>query len=230
MRSGHFAIRTGAVGPLVIAIIAGVSAMGATTSVDDVLKQVDKVAKGVKGITADVTLVAVEAGEEKTNESGAAFVSLDGKMRIELTGDDPTTILCTPSDLYIHQPSKMTVREFKLQKHPERVEQYTLLGFSPAGTALKKDFLMTVIEEGSLDGSKFVLLELTPTEDDLRSVVSKIQLWIDQSTYLPIQQRMHHGAADTHLTVRYRNVSRDDKLDQAKFKPSWPKGTTKVKE
>jgi outer membrane lipoprotein-sorting protein len=230
MRSGHFAIRTGAVGLLVIAIIAGVSATAATTSVDDVLKQVDKVTKGVKGITADVTLVAVEAGEEKKNESGTAYVSLDGKLRFEISGEDPTTILCTPTDLFIHHASKMTVEQFKRQKHPEQMEQYALLGYSPSGSELKKDFLMTVIEESSLDGAKVVLLELTPTEEGARSAVSKIRLWIDQSTYLPIQQRMFHGAADTHLTVRYRNVSRDDKLDQDKFKPSWPKGTTKVKE
>ena len=139
-------------------------------------------------------------------------------------------MLCTPSELYIHHPSKMTVEQFKLQKHPERMEQYALLGYSPSGSALKGDFLMTVIDESSLDESKVFLLELTPTEDGLRSAVSKIRLWIDQSTYLPIQQRMFHGAADTHLTFRYRNVSRDDKLDQAKFKPSWPKGTTKVKQ
>jgi outer membrane lipoprotein-sorting protein len=104
-----------------------------------------------------------------------------------------------------------------------------LLGFEPSGSALKKDFLITLIEESSLEGSEVALLELTPTRDDLRAALSKIQLWIDQSTYLPIQQRMFHGAADTHLTVRYRDVSRDDKLDQAKFKPNWPKGTTKVK-
>jgi outer membrane lipoprotein-sorting protein len=218
------------VGLALIAIMAGVPAAAATTSVDSVLKQVDKVTKGIKGITADVTLVHVEAGEEKKSETGTAYVSMDGKMRIELSGDDPMTILCTPSDLFIHHPSKMTVEQFKLQQHPERLEQYALLGFSPSGTALKRDFLMTVIEESSLEGSKVVLLELTPTQGDLRSAISKIRLWIDQSTYLPIQQRMFHGAADTHLTFRYRNVSRDDKLDQAKFKPSWPKGTTKVKQ
>jgi outer membrane lipoprotein-sorting protein len=229
MRSGPPTVRSITLGLLVIAFTAGAFAADDKASVDGILKQVDKVTKGVKGITAQVTLIDVEAGAEKTNETGTAFVSMDGKLRIELSGDDPKTILCTPTDLFVHSPSKMVYEQFKLQQHPERLEQYALLGFAPSGSALKKDFLITLIEESSLEGSKVALLELTPTQDDLRAAVSKIQLWIDQSTYLPIQQRMFHGSADTHLTVSYRDVSRDDKLDQAKFKPDWPKGTKKVK-
>ena len=229
MRSGHSVTRSIPVGLLVMAIMAGVTAAAATPSVDSVLKQVDRVTKGMKGIIAEVTVVGTEAGEEKTNETGTAYVSMVGQIRIELTGDDPQTILCTPSDLFFHHPSKMTVTQFKLQQHPERLEQYTLLGFSPSGSALKKDFLVTVIEESSLDGSKVYQLELTPKQDDLRGTVSKIHLWIDQSTYLPIQQRIFHSSADTYLTVSYRDVSRADELDQARFKPSWPKGTKKVK-
>ena len=229
MRSGRPTVRSITIGLLVIAFTAGAFAADDKASVDGILKQVDNVTKGVKGITAQVTLIDVEAGEEKTNESGTAFVSMDGDLRIELTGDAPKTILCTPTDLFLYSPSKMVYEQFKLQQHPERLAQYALLGFEPSGSALKKDFLITLIEESSLEGSEVALLELTPTRDDLRAAVSKIQLWIDQSTYLPIQQRMFHGAADTHLTVRYRDVSRDDKLDQVKFKPNWPKGTTKVK-
>lgn len=230
MRAGQFTIRSITLGLLGVALIAAAPAMADKSPVDSLLKQVDKSTKGVKGLTAQVTLTDVEAGEEKTNRSGSAYISMDGKLRIDLTGDDPETILCTPSDLYVHHPSKMVYEQFKRQQHPERLEQYALLGFSPAGSALESDYLMTVIEESSLDGSKVALLELTPTQDDLRSVVSKIQLWIDQSTYLPIQQKMFHGSADTYLEVRYRDVSREDKLDQAKFKPSWPKGTKKVKQ
>ena len=37
--------------------------------------------------------------------------------------------------------------QFKLKQHPERMEQYALLGFAPLGTDLKKDFLITLIEE-----------------------------------------------------------------------------------
>lgn len=229
MRSGRFKMQTLILGLLAVAVMAGNAAVADQSPVDSLLKQIDKTTKGVKGLTAEATLVEIEAGEEKTNRTGPAYISMEGKLRIELGGDDPQTILCTPTDLYMHYPSKMVYEQFKLKQHPEKVLQYALLGFAPLGTALKQDFLITLIEESSLDGSKVALLELTPTEDDLRSVVSKIQLWIDQSTYLPIQQKMFHGSADTYLEVRYRDVSREDKLDQAKFKPSWPKGTKKAK-
>ena len=169
---GHYVLRSILFALLTMAIAAGSAASAANAPVDDVLKQIDKTTKGVKGMTAEVTLVNVEAGEEKTSETGAAYISMEGKIRIELLGDDPKTILCTPSDVYVHHPSKMVYEEFKRQQHPERLEQYALLGFSPSGSALKQDFLITLIEEASLEGSKVVQLELTPTRDDLRAAIS----------------------------------------------------------
>ena len=133
MRSGRPTVRSITIGLLVIAFTAGAFAADDKASVDGILKQVDNVTKGVKGITAQVTLIDVEAGEEKTNESGTAFVSMDGNLRIELVGDEPITILCTPTDLFVYTPSKMVYEQFKLPQHPERLEQYALLGFGHRG-------------------------------------------------------------------------------------------------
>ena len=123
----------------------------------------------------------------------------------------------------------MTVEQFQLPQHPEKLAQYTLLGFQPTGRAMKQDFLVTMLEEDSLDDKKVVVLELTPKKEKLRAVIGKIHLWIDQSNWLPTQQRVYYGASNTHLTVRYRNVARNDSLNEAIFKPKWPKGTKKTK-
>jgi outer membrane lipoprotein-sorting protein len=52
---------------------------------------------------------------------------------------------------------------------------------------------------------------------------------VDQSSWLPVQQRFFHGGMDTHLTVGYANLSRNDKLPNDLFAPKWPKGTKKQK-
>jgi outer membrane lipoprotein-sorting protein len=95
---------------------------------------------------------------------------------------------------------------------------------------LKKDFLLTVVEaDGTLDDKSIVLLELTPKAEKLRAAVSKIHLWVDQANWLPAQQRIFHGGAETHITVSYSNLSRNDKLDNKLFAPQWPKGTRSQK-
>jgi outer membrane lipoprotein-sorting protein len=198
-------------------------------NLEDALKQIDKATKGIKGVTAEVELSDVKGGEETTASSGKVSVSFQGKSRFEMSDDDSTTILCTPSVMYIHRPSQMTVEQFQLPQHPEKLAQYTLLGFQPTGQAMKKNFLVTMLEEDSLDGKRVVLLELTPKKENLRAVIGKIHLWIDQSNWLPTQQRIYHGASETYLTVRYGNVARNDSLNEAIFKPNWPKGTKKTK-
>jgi outer membrane lipoprotein-sorting protein len=122
----------------------------------------------------------------------------------------------------------MIVEQFNTGKHKERLAQYALLGFEPRGSELERDFLVTILDEESLDGRKVVLLELTPKRDDVREAVSKIHLWIDQSNWLPVKQQVFHGSPETHLTVTYENVSRDDSISQQVFKPKWPKGTEKI--
>jgi outer membrane lipoprotein-sorting protein len=131
--------------------------------------------------------------------------------------------------MFVHEPARSTVVEYPLAKHPDKLAQYAVVGFSPSGKRQKSEYLLTLLDEGDLDGHSVLLLELTPKSDALRGAVSKIQLWIDQANWLPVQQHIVHSRAETHLTVRYAGLSRNDKIDKALFVPKWPKGTRKEK-
>jgi outer membrane lipoprotein-sorting protein len=207
---------------------------GATTTAGewtlaDALKQIDKATKGVRGLTGDVTVTDQQAGADARSMSGEASIRIDGRIRLEAEGENAKTILCIPGKMFVHEPGKSTVTEYPLAKHPDKLAQYALVGFAPLGTALKKDFLLTLVEDSTLDEKSVLMLELTPKSEGLRGAVSKIHLWIDQSNWLPAQQRIFHGGADTHLTVTYSKLSRNDKLDNQIFAPKWPKGTRKEK-
>lgn len=197
-------------------------------SLDDALEQIDNATRGVRGLTGEVTATD-QRGEESRTLNGSVAVMLDGSMRITIEEDPPRTILCTGGKLYIHEPAKSLVTEYKLGKNPDSLPQYALVGFSPLGKQLKKDYLVTLVEEGTIDGHSVLMLELTPKSAELREAIQKIHLWIDQANWLPLQQRIFHTAADTHLTVRYDGLSRDDRLESKLFAPKWPKGTRKEK-
>lgn len=216
---------------IVLALVVCLTAnapLAADWSLDSALKQIDDATRGVRGLTGEVS-VKDQRGEETRTLEGSVSIMMDGRMRIEVNEEPPRTILCTGGKMFVHQPAKSLVTEYKLGQNPDSLPQYGLVGFSPAGTRLKKDHLVTLVEESTLDGHSVLMLELTPKSEKLRGAIQKIHLWIDQAHWLPLQQRIFHTAAETFLTIRYDNLSRNDRLDPKTFAPKWPKGTRKEK-
>ncbi len=199
-------------------------------TLETVLKQLNKEAKDFHSLTADVerTKVTVVVNDRST-EWGQIFVRRDDKMRIELTRPDPRTILRTGDNLYVFNPRLKRVEEYNLGKHRSLVDQFLLLGFGTPGAALKKHYLVTLLGEETLDNRKVVLLELTPKSDEVRKQLSKIHLWIDESTWLPAQQQFFETGSGDYFLIRYTNVMKNTKIADSRFKPQWPKGITKVK-
>jgi outer membrane lipoprotein-sorting protein len=199
-------------------------------TLESVLKQLDAQAGGFHSLSADLerTKVTVVV-DDKSTESGRILVRRDGKMRIDLTQPDPRTILRDGDSLYIYTPKIHRVEEYDLGKKKSLVDQFLLLGFGTSGSELKKGYLVTLEGEETLDGEKVVLLELTPKSDEVRNQLSKIELWIDQSTWLPAQQKFYETGSGDYFTVRYKNIARNVKIADSQFKPHWPRGTNRVK-
>jgi outer membrane lipoprotein-sorting protein len=220
---------------LVLGVVAALALLAtpgayAQWTLKDALKQIDTAMADFSTATADVVVKIEKGGDTRAEvESGKVWVRSDGQFRADLLEPDPRILIVASGTAYNYDPTKFTVEIYALGKHPEVLAQYALLGFSEYGSALKKDFLVTLLEESSLEDRKVLVLELTPKNEKLRQQLSSIRLWIDQSNWLPVQQRMHHGDADSNLTVTYKDFSRNVPIDSAQFKPKWPKGTKKVK-
>jgi outer membrane lipoprotein-sorting protein len=216
--------------PCAQAAARGVGQASTTWTVESVLKQLDQTAKEFHSLTADVerTKVTVVVNDKST-ETGQIKVRRDDKMRIDLAAPDARVILRDGDDFYIYNPKAKRVEEYNLGKHRALVDQFLLLGFGTSGNELKKSYLVTVQGEESLDKKKVLLLELTPKSDDVRNQVSKIQLWVDESTWIPIQQKFYETGSGDYFLVHYTNIVRNVRIADSQFKPHWPRGTTKVK-
>src|SRR5229473_2027664 len=179
-------------------------------TLESVLKQLDIQAGDFHSLTADLerTKVTVVVNDKST-ESGKILVRRDDKMRIELTQPDPRTILRDGDDFYIYNPKIHRVEEYNLGKKKSLVDQFLLLGFGTPGSELKQSYSITLVGEETLDNRKVVLLELLPKSDDVRRQISKIELWIDESTWLPAQQKFYETGSGDYFTVRYKNITRN---------------------
>ncbi|MCU1343028.1 MAG: hypothetical protein JWN92_2451 [Candidatus Acidoferrum typicum] len=197
---------------------------------ENILKQLDTQAADFRSLTADLerTKVTVVVNDKST-ESGKILVRRDDKMRIEVTQPDARTILRDGDDFYIYNPKIHRVEEYNLGKKKSLVDQFLLLGFGTPGSELKKSYSITLQGEETLDSRKVVLLELLPKSDDVKNQVSKIQLWLDESSWLPAQQKFYETGSGDYFIIQYKNIARNVRIADSEFKPHWPHGTTHVK-
>ena len=152
----------------------------------------DRGAKEFQSLTADVerTKVTVVVDDHST-ESGQIRVRRDGKMRIDLNSPDQRTILRINDKLYIYNPKIRRVEEYDLGQHRALLDQFILLGFGTTADNLRKSYLVSVDGEEALGSQKTVRLQLIPKDNDVREEISRIDLWLDQATWIPAQQKFY---------------------------------------
>jgi len=197
---------------------------------DSILDQLDSESKTFRSLTADIerTKVTVVVNDKST-EAGQILVRKDDKMRIDFTKPDPRTILRIGNDLYLYNPKIKQIEQYDLSKRRALVDQFLLLGFGTSGNALKKSFLPSLLGEETIDNRKTLKLELTPKSDDVRNEVSKIEIWIDEATWLPDQQEFFETGSGDYLIIHYTNVVRNANISDNSFKQKWPKDVAHVK-
>jgi outer membrane lipoprotein-sorting protein len=199
-------------------------------TLESVLHQLDHEAKGFRSLTANIEQTKVTvAVDDKSTETGQIAVRRDDKMRIEFTQPDARTILRSGGDLFVYNPKIKRVEEFDLGKHRALVDQFLLLGFGTSGSELEKGYLVTLLGEESLDNHQVLKLELTPKSEEVRNQIAKVHIWIDESTWLAVQQQFFETGGGDYFIIHYTNVVKNPRLSDDYFKPRWPKGVTHVK-
>ena len=197
---------------------------------EQVLRELDDAAKKFHSLTADVERTTVTvAVNDRSTESGKIFLRSDKKMRIELTKPDQRTILRDDDKVWHYLPKTKRVEEYDLGKHAGLADSLLSLGLGSSGSSLKKQYLVTVIGEDTLEKSKTVVLELVPKDEKFRNQIARIQLWVDTSNWLAIQQKLFETGSGDYIIILYSNINTREKLRESEFKPNWPKDVTVVK-
>lgn len=219
---------------LIFTLVAGGAtisrAQGAPPTTDSVLAMMDKSAQDFHTLTADIQHIKyTDVVKDTSTETGKLLVRRDEKMRIEFYQPDRRTILRNGDSLFVYTPKINRVEEYDLGKNREMVDQYVLLGFGTKSENVRKSYLVSVIGETQLDNKKTVQLELTPKSDQMRKQIARIQMWIDEASWLPIQQKFFESGSEDYLIFHYTNVMKNLKIGDNQFKQDWPKGVSRTK-
>jgi len=226
----HFIPLILALGAEAFAVVAGAAQTAAKWTTDAVLEMMDKSAKDFRTLTADIENVKYTAVVQDTStETGQIFVRRDQKMRIEFTKPEARTILRTGDSLFLYNPKLNRVEEYDLGKNRAMVDQYIRLGFGTKSEDLKKSYVVTVTGEEELDHRKTVVVELTPKAEQIRSQITRIQMWIDEASWLPIQQKIFESGSGDYILFHYTSMMKNLKINDSKFKQDWPKNASHEK-
>jgi outer membrane lipoprotein-sorting protein len=216
-------------GPL-RALTVAFAGQGSQATAAAVLATMDKSAADFRSLTADLENTKyTDVVKDTSVEKGRIYVRKDSKMRIEITDPDPRTILRVGDSLFVYTPKIKRVEEFDLGKNRAMVDQYVLLGFGTRSEALQKSYDVKLTGEEQLDGKKTYLLELTPKSDDVKHQLTKIQMWIDSASWLPVQQKFFETAPGDYIQFHYTNMMKNLKIPDSRFKQDWPKDVNHVK-
>ena len=197
---------------------------------ESVLKMMDKSASDFHSLTADIEHIKyTDVVKDTSTETGQISVRRDQKMRIEFTKPDPRVILRTGDSLFVFTPKINRVEEYNLGKNRSLVDQYVLLGFGTKSQNMEKSYDIALSGEEEIDRRKTFVLTLTPKSEDVRKQITKIQMWIDASSWLPVQQKFFEAGSGDYFLFKYSNMMKNLKIGESKFKPDWPKNATRVK-
>jgi outer membrane lipoprotein-sorting protein len=198
----------------------------AKVTLQSVLGMMDKSADDFKSLSAEIEHVKYTAAVKDTStETGQIYVRKDEKLRIDFQKPDQRTILRNGDNLYIYTPKINRVEEYNIGKNRAMADQYLALGFGKKGENLRKAYQISLVGEEELDGRKTAVLNLVPNAEEVRKEITKIEMWVDEASWLPIQQKFFEGGSGDYFLSHYKSMMKNLKIPDSRFKPDWPKGT-----
>ena len=200
-------------------------------TIQEVLELMDKSARDFRSLTAELEHIKyTDVVKDTSTETGQIFVRRDQRMRIEIQKPDPRTILRVGDNLFVYTPKINRVEEYNLGKNRALVDQYVLLGFGTKSQNILRSYDVALTGEEQLGSQKTVVLELQPKSADIRKQITKIHMWIDESSWLPTQQKFFEAGSGDYFLFRYTNMMKNLKISDSQFKQNWPKNATRAKQ
>jgi outer membrane lipoprotein-sorting protein len=227
------------IGQLLAAIVVALLWLSSSASSDEaispetrkVLDRIDQAGKGLVDLSADITQTKVTLVVNDTStETGKLYLKRtknNNKTRLEYEKPEAKTLLIDKGKVLIYEPKINRLQEIDLGKNRAQAE-FLLTGVGQSSTNLTNSYDVLFLKEETVKSHKASLLELKPKSEKVSSMFSKIWLWIDHASGLPIQTRLTESSGD-YLTFQLENIKVNPKLPDNLFKLNVPSGVQRIK-
>jgi outer membrane lipoprotein-sorting protein len=168
------------------------------------------------------------------NESSA----MDGTLRlrrvnkttmgvVEFQPPDPRTVFVDGKNIQIYYPKANTVEFYDASKYVANIDQFLLLGFGTTSAELMKSYDVKLGGAEAIGGKMCSRVELTPRTQQMKQLITKIELWIPEGDSSPVREKVTEPSKNYEL-VDYAEVRLNPPLPQSAFELKLPAGVKKI--
>jgi outer membrane lipoprotein-sorting protein len=195
----------------------------------DAFAHIDKSAPQFRSLVADLTRdihTAIINVDEK--ETGTIKVKVDKshetRMLIDLTAPDAKTISIDSTRASIYYPKLKLVQDYNITGKKAVVDQFLLLGFGVSSAALKENYDVSFVGMEKVGAENSWHLQLVPKSKEVLQRLKKAELWISETSGLPLQQRFVTSATGDFNLATYSNLKINPNLSDGALKLKYPSG------
>lgn len=201
------------------------SGMGqAQLSLDHVLSQMVKSGQDFRTLEArierdNVTYIV----DDHAISSGTFYFSAlgnDSKIRMNLLEPAGQELLVAGGRAQLYSPRSNQMQEYDFGGQGT-LSEFLVVGFGPANASLQDNFEVTLVEEEDLEGIATSVIDLTPRSEEVLRNFRNIRLWVDQTRWIPVQQRLDQRGSNYQL-VKYSEIQINKELSDSVFQLDLP--------
>ena len=197
----------------------------------DVLARMDKSAQTFRSLTGKMHRLQFTAvlGESSVMDGVLRLKRMNKTTRgvVEFQPPDPRTVFIDGKNIQIYYPKANTVEFYDASKYVANIDQFLLLGFGTTAAELAKTYETKFGGTESVGGKMCTRIELTPRTQQLKQLISKIELWIPEGDSTPVREKVTEPSKNYEL-VDYLDVQMNPSLPESAFELKVPAGVKKV--
>jgi outer membrane lipoprotein-sorting protein len=215
---------------LTILLLAG-TALATAEPLPGVLARMDRAAAEFQSLSAGMKRVQFTAGLSETSE-------MDGAVRlrrikggtqgiVEFQQPEQRTVFINGKQVQIYYPKANTVEIYDASKYTSNMDQILLLGFGTSAAELKKSYDVKDGGAQKINGADTTRIELTPRSDEMKKLITKIELWIPDGQSNPVRAKFSEPSKNYEL-VDYSDIKVNPPLPDSAFAFKVPGNAKKI--
>lgn len=168
-----------------------------------------------------------EVINDDTVDSGTMYLKRarpkEIRMLVDLTQPDAKALSVAGNKAEIYYPKIQTVQEYDLGRYRGLVDQFMLLGFGSSAKELESAYRIRLVGPETVAGQASTHLELIPKSQQVAQHLTKVELWVNDATGYPVQQKFLMPGGDYQM-VTYTNTKINPNLPDSALKLQLPRG------
>ena len=206
--------------PIFTAALIFAAGLATAEPLSDVLTRMDRAAAEFHSLSAGMKRVQFTAVLSESSEMDGAVRLRHTKAGtqgiVEFQQPEQRTVFINGKQVQIYYPKANTVEIYDTSKYTSNMDQILLLGFGTSAAELKKSYDVKDGGVQKIGGAETTRIELTPRSDEMKKLITKIELWIPEGQSNPVRAKFSEPSKNYEL-VDYSDIKVNPALPESAF-------------